>query len=200
MKYEFDEPISLNDILFLFPNYTRAYVFRLIKKYENEGKIVKFSRGVYYLPRKTVLGRSMITSLMVAENKYVHNGKEVYGLFSGLSLLNSFTISTQIPNTIEIVTNKEATRKRMVTIDGMNFILRKSRFEITKDNYNYYQLLQLFLELGNNQTLDSFSKQKITEYIKDNKIKTKQLIQYAMFFPAQTLKNLLNNEVINGTI
>ena len=199
-NYKIDEPIFIKNILALFPEFTRAYVFRLIKQAETNGELIKFSRGVYSIPKKTFFGYSTLTSSMVANNKYITDGKSVYGIYSGLTLLNQFSVSTQIPNVIEIVTNNEATRKRIVNIDGMRFVIRKSRFEITKDNYNYYSLLQFFLELGINPILDDFARQKIKEYIKDKGIKQEELIRLAMKFPAQTLKNLIGSGVVNETI
>lgn len=198
-NYKIDEPIFIENILALFPEFTRAYVFRLIKQAETNGELIKFSRGVYYIPKKTFFGYSTLTSSMVANNKYITDGKSVYGIYSGLTLLNQFSVSTQIPNVIEIVTNNEATRKRIVNINGMRFVIRKSRFEITNDNYNYYSLLQFFLELGIEPNLDEFAKQKIKKYIKDKGIKQEELIRLAMKFPAQTLKNLIGSGVISGT-
>ena len=199
-KYKPGKPMFTEDILLLFPEFTKAYVFRLLKKAENSGELVRFSRGVYCIPKKTFFGYATISSSMVANDKYIGDSDNIFGVYSGLSLLNQFAISTQVPNVIEIVTNNETTRKRLVEIDGMKFIVRKSRFEITKDNYNYYTILQLFLELGINPSLDDFSKQRIKEYISSNNMDQNRLIKYAMFFPAQVIKNLLWSEVLNGTI
>lgn len=202
LKKEFktNEPIFVEDILSLYPEFTRAYVFRLIKKAEENGDLLKFSRGVYFISKKTFFGESTLTSPMVANKKYISSGESIYGLYSGLSLLNMFSISTQIPNTLEIVTNNEATRKRVVDIDGMKFIVRKSRFEITEENYCYYVILQLFLDLGNNPKIDDFAKQRIKKYIKEMNIDPNRLIKLGMNFPAQVMKNLLGSEVLNGTI
>lgn len=193
-------PIFIEDILLLFSEYTRAYVFRLLKQAENSGDIIRFSRGVYCLPKKTFFGFSTITSSMIAQNKYVTNGDDVYGVYSGLTLLNQFAVTSQVPNVLEIVTNNEATRKRTINIDGLKFIIRKSKFEITKENYSYYIILQLFLELGINFQLNDYVKQRIIEYIKENNMNQNELIKYAMRFPAQTLKNLIGSEILNGTI
>ena len=197
--YKPGTPIFTEDALSLFPEYTRAYVFRLLKKAENEGELVRFSRGVYCIPKKTFFGYSTTSSGVIANSKYISDGKNVSGLYSGLSLLNQFAISTQVPNVVEIVTNNETTRKRVVTIDGMKFVIRKSRFNINKDNYSYYTILQLFSELGNNPSLNDFSKQIIKEYISKNNIDQNELIRYSMKFPAQVVKNLLGSEVLNGT-
>ena len=193
-------PIFVENIIMMFPEYTKAYVFRMLKKAEMDGDIIRFSRGVYCLPKKTFFGESTTTSSAVADSKYVTDGIAVYGVYSGLALLNQFAISSQVPNTLEIVTNNEATRKRMIDINGMKYILRKSRFEITKDNYSYYTILQLFLELGINPQLDDFAKQRIVAYIDEKNLDESRLIKYAMSFPAQTLKNLLGSEVLRGTL
>ena len=50
-NYKIDEPIFIENILALFPEFTRAYVFRLIKQAETNGELIKFSRGVYYIPK-----------------------------------------------------------------------------------------------------------------------------------------------------
>ena len=194
------KPIYTEDILLLYPEFTKAYVFRLLKKAEKNGELVRFSRGVYCIPKKTFFGYSTLSSGMVANDRYIGNNETICGLYSGLTLLNQFAISTQVPNVVEIVTNNETTRKRTVIIDGMKFIIRKSRFEITKDNYFYYTVLQLFLELGINPSLNDFSKKKIKEYLVSNNIDQNRLIKYAMFFPAQVVKNLLGSEVLNGTL
>lgn len=193
-------PIFIEDILSLFSEYSRAYVFRLLKQCELKGDIIRFARGVYCLPSKTLFKGIGLSSSAIAENKYITNGSSVYGVYSGLMLLNQFSISSQIPNTLEIVTNYESTRKRVVDINGIKFIIRKSRFEITKENYNYYTILQLFLELGFNPQLDEFSKKQITQYIKENNLKQNQLIHLALKFPSQVLKNLFSSEVLNGTL
>lgn len=194
------KPIYTKDILLLYPEFTKAYVFRLLKKAEKNGELVRFSRGVYCIPKKTFFGYSTLSSGMVANDRYIRNNETVCGLYSGLTLLNQFAISTQVPNVVEIVTNNETTRKRTVIIDGMKFIIRKSRFEITNDNYFYYTILQLFLELGINPSLNDFSKKKIKEYLVSNNIDQNRLIKYAMFFPAQVAKNLLGSEVLDGTL
>ena len=198
--FDYGEPIFIIDIVRLFPEFSRAYIFRLLKKAEEKGEINKFSRGVYCLPKKTMFGQSTTTSNKVADKKYIGDGKSIYGVYSGLTLLNQFAITSQVPNILEIVTNNEATRKRYVEIDGMKFIIRKSRFEITKDNYNYYSILQLFLELGINPRLDDFAKQRIRHFISEKNIKQNELMRLALKFPGQALKNLVGSEVLNGTL
>ncbi len=198
--YGVNTPIFADEIVTLFSNYTRAYVFRLIKKAEDAEELVSFSRGVYFIPQKTFFGQSTICSEMVAEKKYLKNNQSVYGIYAGLNLLNQFGITTQVPNTMEIVTNNETTRKRNVSINGRKFILRRARCEINKENFPVYTILQLFSDMSNEYNLDNFSKSQINDYMSINKIKADDLFYISKSFPAATLKKMVESGVLSAAI
>ena len=196
-QYWINKPIFTEDILNMFPDYSRAYVFRLLKKIEEDKELIKFSQGVYYIPRKTSFGLSTITADYVVEKRYIYSDKDVFGIYSGLKLLNQFSVTSQVPNVIEIITNNEATRKREINIDGRKFILRKSRFKIDKNNVNEYRVLQLFSDIKSPEELDVFSKQRLIEYINDKHISKNNLLSLAVKFPTRTIKNLIESGVLN---
>lgn len=196
-KFNIDEPIFTNEILELFDEYTCAYVFRLINKAKDAGELVQFDNGVYYIPQKTVLGLSTITADDVINKKYLRNGDEVYGVYSGLKLQNIFSVTTQMPNTVEIVTNNETMRKRQVEIDGRRFILRKARCPISKLNADAYTVLQLFNDIGTQIRLDDSAKDKVVNFIRKNNVSARELMNLATVFPAQTTKSLIVNGVLN---
>lgn len=198
--YGINTPILTNEILDLFKDYTKAYVFRLIKKAEEENNLKTYSRGVYYIPKTTFFGQSTICAEMVVQKKYIEDNKSVYGIYAGLYLLNSFGITTQVPNLVEIVTNNEKTRKRIVVIDNRKFILRKSRCKITKDNYSAYTILQLFNDINENEEIRSSSKKRIKKYMKDNEVTAEKIFQMAQYFPSATLKKLAGSGVLNDAI
>lgn len=196
-KFNIDEPIFTSEILELFDGFTRAYVFRLINKAKSAGEIEQFDNGVYYIPQRTVLGLSTITADDVINKKYLRNGNEVYGVYSGLKLQNIFSVTTQMPNTVEIVTNNETMRKRQVEIDGRKFILRKSRCPISRVNADAYTVLQLFNDMGTQIQLDNSAKDRVVSFIKKNNVSASELMNLATVFPAQTTKNLIVNGVLN---
>ena len=196
-KFGINEPIFTEDILNLFPEYSRAYVFRLIKDTEKSGELVKFAKGIYYLPRKTFYGISTITADSVIERRYLNWDNGVFGIYSGLKLMNLFSVTTQVPNVIEVVTNNETTRCREIDLDGRKFILRKSRLQINKDNADTYMILQLFSDLESNVNLDEFAKQRLIEYMQDKRISQKQLLSLAINFPARTMKKLIGSGILN---
>ncbi len=194
-NFEYGTPIFTEEILKLFPQYTKAYVFRLIKAAEANGELAKLDTGVYYLPQLTPFGPAVITASAVARKKYITDEKQVYGIYSGLTLQNSLSLTTQITNTPEIVTNNETTRCRKITIDGMPFILRKSRVEITADNADAYRVLQLFTE-DNGIAIGETGLQALSNFIKEKEIRREQLLDMAKSFPARTLQNLIYSEVL----
>ena len=192
-----NEPIFTHEILRLFSDYSRAYVFRLIDGAERNNELVKFDTGVYYIPTKTIVGNSTITADDVVNKKYVCYKDEVYGVYSGLNLQNMFSVTTQMPNTIEIVSNNESMRCRKIEIDGRTIILRKSRCKIDKTNSSAYTILQLLSEMKISSKISGRAKDSIYKYMKVNKVKNEDLVSLARFFPAQVTKNLLYSGVLN---
>lgn len=195
-EFQVNEPIFTDEILEIFRDYTRAYVFRLIHKAKESGELVQFSKGIYYLPQKTVLGFSTITADDVVIKKYIRKNKSTIGVYSGLKLLNLFSITTQMPNMIEIVTNNETMRCRKIEIEGRKFILRKSRCRITSKNAAAYTVMQLFSDMKMNELLDENSKQKVIHFMEKNHVSLRQLVDLTNVFPAQTIKKMLINGMI----
>lgn len=199
-EYGVNNPIFASDIIKLFSNYTRAYVFRLINKAIKNNELSYYCKGVYYIPKKTFFGASTICSEIIAEKKYVKNGKSIYGIYAGQTNLNMFGLSTQVPNFIEIISNNESTRKRKVIIDGKEYILRKSRCKITNDNYPEYTLFQLFDDISKDEKINDIAKTKIYNYIKSNNVTKEKLFAMSINFPSIASKNMIKSGVLNGII
>lgn len=195
-KFNVNEPIFTNEILEMFSDFSRAYIFRLIDKAEKNGEIVKFDMGIYFIPTRSIVGISTITVDDVVKKKYIGYEDEFYGLYSGLNLQNIFSATTQMPNTIEVITNNEATRCRKIIIDGRTIILRKSRCKIDSKNIYAYTILQLFSELKNTTNINDRVKESIIKYMIKNKVKATDLFAIAKYFPAQTVKKLMYSGVL----
>lgn len=197
-KYNTNEPIFTSEILEMFKEYSRAYVFRLIDKAENKGELVGFDTGIYYMPTKSIIGISTITAEDVVNKKYIGYKDDVYGVYSGLNLQNMFSVTTQMPNTIEIVSNNESMRCRKIMIDGRTIILRKSRCKIDRTNVGAYTILQLISDMGIDEDMDDRAKDSISKYMRDNSVNNAALLSLARSFPAQTTKKLMYSGVLNG--
>ncbi len=194
-KFNYDTPIFTKEILSLFPQYSKAYIFRLLKLAEEEGRLTRVDSGVYYLPQETPFGPSSITASDIARKRYIQSGDKIYGLYSGITLQNEFFVTTQFTNTPEIITNRESSRRRKVTIDGMTFILRKSRTKIDNENVDAYRILQLFSET-NGLEINGRARSAVNNYIRSKKISRESLLELARFFPDKTLNYMIYNEVI----
>ncbi len=197
-KFAINSPIFTSEILETFSEYSRAYVFRLIDKAEKNGELICFDTGIYYIPAKTIIGDSTITVEDVVLKKYITFNGDIYGVYSGLNLYNMFSLTTQMPNTIEIITNNESTRCRKINIDGRTIILRKSRCKIDSTNVYAYSILQLISDVDNLKNVDESIRKSIVKYMKVNKVKDYDLISLLKFFPAKTTKKLLCSGVLNG--
>ena len=45
-KFNINEPIFTEEIMNLFPQYSRPYIFRLLNEFEKSSEIIRYSKGV----------------------------------------------------------------------------------------------------------------------------------------------------------
>ena len=196
-QYGENTPIFFEDIANVCSGYTRGRVYQLIDAAMNSGLLAKAGYDCYYIPTTTPFGKSLLNPRKVIEKKYVSNKGEVYGFYTGLALLNSFGITTQMPNVIEVFTNNEATKSRRVTINNQTIIVKRARATINNANYKEMMLLELF-NLADISSIDARATQKIVDYMKQNNISIQGIMKYAKFVPARAIKNFMSSEVQNA--
>ena len=193
-QYGENTPIFFEDIANVCSGYTRGRVYQLIDAAMNSGLLAKAGYDCYYIPTTTPFGKSLLNPRKVIEKKYISNKGEVYGFYTGLALLNSFGITTQMPNVIEVFTNNEATKSRRVTINNQTIIVKRARTTINNSNYKEMMLLELF-NLADARSIDVQATQKIVDYMKQNNISIQGIMKYAKFVPARAIKNFMSSEV-----
>ncbi len=194
-NFKVNTPIFRKEIFSLFPNYSSIYIYQLIKKACMDGDLVHYSMGIYFLPKETEIGTSTIVARDVMVKRFIEDNGNHYGVYSGETLKNLFNCSMQVPMTLEIVSNNESTRCREIALCNRNFIVHKSRVEITNENYKAYTLLQLFTDTyGDN--IGERGLEEVDRYIKDNEITKDDILSLARYFPAKTMKNMLLQGVI----
>ncbi len=196
-QYGENTPIFFEDIANVCSGYTRGRVYQLIDAAMNSGLLAKAGYDCYYIPTTTPFGKSLLNPRKVIEKKYISNKGEVYGFYTGLELLNSFGITTQMPNVIEVFTNNEATKSRRVTINNQTVIVKRARTTINNSNYKEMMLLELF-NLADVRSIDARATQKIVDYMKQNNISIQGIMKYAKFVPARAIKNFMSSEVQNA--
>lgn len=195
-KFNYDEPIFINEIYNIMNDYSKSKVFELINEALKLSVLKRYDQGIYYLVRQTIVGDSILSLDDVIEKKYIYNNNERFGIF-GLKVMEvNFSLSTQIPALIEVITNKESRKSRVINIRGRDILLKKSRIHITNDNYKAYTILEFFTRISITEYLKNSKCQKeVKKYISENKISKIQVTKLLNSFPAKTTKNLIVSEV-----
>lgn len=200
LKYKFgvNQPIFTNEILEEMSEYSRSRVFQFLKKAEQDETIIKFDKGVYYIPTETRYGKSLISVEQVVRKKYIADKEEVFGIYGGLQMQQSFMLTYQVPTAIEVVTNNETMWVRETKIKNRSVILRKSRLPITKENVDVYTILELFSNMDMRKYSEDLSVQReVVGFIKDRAIKGKDVYALAGAFPSKTTRKIMESGIIN---
>lgn len=191
--YGYNEPILYNEIN--YKNYSRPWLQKELISLCEQGRLMRFEKGIYYIPSVTMLGVSRMDAKKVIKKKYIDNGKDIIGYYSGVTFLNMLGLSTQVPNVAEIYTNNENSRIRKTPVGSQKVILRKSRKKVSRDNVAVLS----FLELMNFTDAKFYDNEKIEivkQYIENNGITQEDILEYAPSFPDKAMRTLVESGVI----
>jgi len=194
LKDRFGEntPITIDEIKAVCGNYSRPRISQFIDEAINKKELVRYIPGVYYLPKETQWGPSVIDPMSVVRKKYIEDKGKRFGFFGGLTALNALGLSTQLPFTFEIISNNATARKRYVTVKRQKFLIRKARVAV--DNRNYPTLLTL--ELANILDPETIASKQFISFIKENKITRGDIQKYSPFYPVEVSAKLIKSGVI----
>lgn len=183
--YPYDEPIFIEEIRDYFKKYIRknfdvtfkniyVYLNRLVK----EGKIVQFTKGIYYKPIKGTFGKKILNVNKVITKKYIYDNKGQKGYYSGAYLFNKIGLTTQIPKEILIVTN-ECPNANDYKNKNLGVTIRRPKLKITEKNYKYLQLFDILINKDNIKIEVKNEKKIIYKFIKDNELEFEKIFEYA---------------------
>lgn len=195
--YGVNKPIFIEDIKkqFAYDNYIIQKIDYLVKK----GNVKRFEKGIIYLPEYVDLGNNKIEVGVnvydIINSKYIQNN--TIGYLGGASLKNMLNFSTQVPNTIEIVSNNASLSIRKFQIKNINIILRKSKVNITEDNASVLMFLELISNLKEEELKDRGNIDKLRRMLLEKKIYLQQLLKYSKYFKNVDLGILGEKEVFS---
>lgn len=197
-KFGVNQPIFTSEILEEMSEYSRPRVFQLLKKAEQDETLIKFDKGVYYIPTETRYGKSLISVEQVVMKKYIADKEDVFGIYAGLQMQQSFMLTYQVPTTIEVITNNETMWVRETKLKNRSIILRKSRLPITRENADVYTILELFSNMDMRRYFEDTSVQReVVGFVRDRAIKCKDVYALAGAFPSKTTRNIMESGIIN---
>lgn len=168
---------------------------QLLYTLEKKDKISRYSQGVYYLPTETIFGKSTLNIDEIIYKKYISNGEEIYGFYTGFTFLNSIGLSEQIVAIPNIVTNNTSSKKRFVFYKKRRTaLLNKSKVTINKDNFKILQFLDVFRFISDSYIEEI--KKGLIKYIKREKLSRKDVEDYIKYFPKSTMDKLIRSGLI----
>jgi len=195
-NFGINEPIFINEVHIegMSDNALRQAFNRLLK---NED-IQRFDTGIYYMPGSSgILNKSYLDSNKVVKKKYITDGSKIYGYTTGFSFANQIGLTSQNPVIKEIVSNKESSKGRMVTLGTKKVYVKRSKAIITNDNYKELQLLDL---IGNFEKWTEYEetevKERLINYIKEEKLNRNIVRQYLYCYSGIVVRRLIEMELI----
>lgn len=190
-NYGYNEPIFLNDLVIegLSDNAVRQSVKRLVAS----GFLERYDNGIYYIPKRDgLLGKSYLDPSMVIMRRYVQNKSEIYGYLTGISFANQLGLTTQMPAVIEIVTNREASNGRMITVGSQRVRIKKPAITVSDSNA---ELLQLLDTIGQAEKYTELTKEETVEtlisYMRKKRFTKEQLSEVSSVLTGATAKKLI---------
>ncbi|MCL1984375.1 MAG: hypothetical protein FWG58_03120 [Methanomassiliicoccaceae archaeon] len=189
-------PIFISEIAEEWGEYSRSRVFQLLREMLKDGMIAKGDNGIYYLPTVTLTGqRSVLGHEDIIDKRFIYSGDDIFGYYSGLSLLNGLHLTTQMPFRIELVTSNASATVRKIEVDGFPITVRRSKVKISKKNVYALMLLEAFTEMR--RPLKGREIVYMKEFAESRKIRKEDVVRYSRYFPLYTMKSILDTGLDN---
>jgi len=144
----------------------------ILAKLAESGKLRRLAKGRYYKPQFGILKELKPDSDEVIKDLLIKDKKPI-GYISGYSIFNKLNLTTQVPNTILIGTNKN---RKPIKRGFYKISFIKQNNKITKVNIAYLQLLDCVKFV--NQIPDSTSDKACWQLIQILKKYEKQELRY----------------------
>ena len=197
-NYQKDEPIFLAEL----PGKSRESVRQEMKKLTDEGKIERLYNGVYYLSYRTILGtKGKVSVDKFVRKRFLEANGQTTGYITGIQLANMYGFTTQNPSCFEVCSNEASTKQRRLDIDGRQIIVYKPVADITKENRDALQFLDLM------STIDKYSEvsgdeftSKLKSFVVTVGVDFGQVKKYLPLFPDRVYRNIYQGGLMNELV
>lgn len=199
-NYKTNEPIFLSDLCLI--GLSQSNVRQQFKKLTDIGKVKRFNTGVYYLPGKSIFkSGSQLSPEKVLERKYLKDADSRCGYISGLMFFNRLGLTTQVPMSYEVVSNKATSDYRETTLAKSRLIIRKPKTTVTEENYKILQFLDMLkdVDVYSEVTGDALQK-KLIRYMQCAGLRVSAMTPYFIYFPDRLYRNLVETRVIYNDV
>ncbi|MCR5608060.1 MAG: DUF6088 family protein [Lachnospiraceae bacterium] len=196
-NYNENEPIFLSNLS--IPNMKDVSVRQQLKKLTEDGRIKRFDTGIYYIPKKTFFKTFSTLSIdEVIKKKFLLDGDSICGYVCGIRFANRLGLTTQVPMVYEICSNKATTEYRNIKVGNFHVILRKPYVEITNQNVDILQFLDLLREIVSISELEGPElTDRLLGYLKAKNLGFDMLKEYFIYYPDKIYKNMYKVGLLN---
>lgn len=187
-NYKEGEPIFFSDLL--IESISKSAVNQQLRTLCNNGKLVKYETGVYYMPKKSLLKSAVgLSADVVARYRFISKGGNIDGFYTGNTFANQMGLTAQVPRVVEIVSNNTNSAPREIEIGKRKFYVKKPIEPVTAENVYVFQMLELLKSLDVYLDYDyDVAKEKFAEYIRMHDIKRVDVDKYIRKYPVQIFK------------
>lgn len=196
-QYGYNEAIIFKEIQ--FNEYSKPWLKKSMASLCKEERLIRYDKGIYYIPTETVLGKSKLDPRKLIMKKYIKQGDEAIGYFSGTTFMNMLGLSTQMPNVMEIYTNNEKATVRKISIGKQNVRLRRARTDINNENVQTMSFLEL-MNSTDASFYDDNRRQIVADFIEEKEITRKMIAKYSPYFPDKAMRTMIESEMIYHAI
>lgn len=195
-EFGYDEPIFISDLE--VKDMSKKAIRQAVSRLAKTGSLVKFDTGIYYIPKPDrLLKCTYLDTTKVIIRKYITDGRQTYGYFTGLAAANQLALTSQVPVQLEICSNRESSKGRTLMMGDRTIRVKRARTEVTTDNYKILQLLDLFQEV---EKLSDLPAQEVISRLKakiiNEGISRKELKEYISLYPGKVAKKIIEWELI----
>lgn len=194
-NYKKGEPIFLTDIT--IEGMTEENIRYHLKRLTDSGILSRFEAGVYYFPKKNILGEQAVLSTeTVVLHKYISRRGKKVGFYSGYTLANRLGLSTQVPFIEEITSNYAPAKVREITVKDRKFVIRRPATKVTEDNAYVLQFLDGLKDIDKVAEQDlKVCGRILTQYAKEHKITKEQVDHFLQYYPLKIYKAIYETGV-----
>jgi len=121
------------------PETTVKAISRLVEN----GDIKRFAKGQFYRPKQGLFGEMKLSDTEKLKI-FLYQDGERKGYVTGASLYNRLGLTTQIPRTITIASNRSPQRKELGTVKVK---LVKAKAPVTESNREYLEILDVLSDI-----------------------------------------------------
>lgn len=157
---------------------------KALERLQKKGTIKKISKGLFYIPEKSIFGELGPDNNLILERYMFQNGKRI-AYVTGFSLYNILGLTTQMAFKIKVATSQKPIK---ICKGALNVSSVKSYVVVTDQNYQLLGYLDALKDIRKIPDCSvSQAIRRMTFLIKALSSKDKdEIIKYALFYPART--------------